>query len=274
MEDASRRISILVAEDNDLYRRGLVSVLADRAFAVLGSASVGADAVRMTAELQPDVVLLDLVLADGDSIPRIAEMIEAHPGVKVVVLSSSSDRDSFLRSLRAGAAGFLSKDQSPVGPRARAARAAAGRGADLAAAHDAPRRRGPPRGSPARDRGARARSRPPDAAPARDPAHARERRHDGRASRPSSTSRSRPCAGTSSRSCASSACARAPTPSRASRSSRPYSVDRACARSTSAWAGTSAIRSRRCATRSPASRGCRASSSTPSPRPTRARRSA
>ncbi|MDX6571780.1 MAG: hypothetical protein QOC86_936, partial [Gaiellales bacterium] len=105
MEDASRRISILVAEDNDLYRRGLVSVLADRGFAVLGSASVGSEAVRMTAELQPDVVLLDLVLSDGDSIPRIAEMIEAHPRVKVVVLSSSSDRDSFLRSLRAGAAG-------------------------------------------------------------------------------------------------------------------------------------------------------------------------
>ena len=78
-EDATRRISILVAEDNDLYRQGLVSVLADRAFAVLGSASLGSDAVRMTAELQPDVVLLDLVLADGDSIPRIAEMIEAHP---------------------------------------------------------------------------------------------------------------------------------------------------------------------------------------------------
>ena len=114
-EDATRRISILVAEDNDLYRRGLISVLADRAFAVLGSASLGSDAVRMTAELQPDVVLLDLVLADGDSIPRISEMIEAHPGVKVVVLSSSSDRDSFLRSLRAGAAGFLSKDQSPSG---------------------------------------------------------------------------------------------------------------------------------------------------------------
>ena len=92
MEDASRRISILVAEDNDLYRRGLVSVLADRAFAVLGSASLGADAVRMTAELQPDVVLLDLVLADGDSIPRIAEMIEAHPGVKVVVLRSEERR--------------------------------------------------------------------------------------------------------------------------------------------------------------------------------------
>jgi DNA-binding NarL/FixJ family response regulator len=103
-EDDTRRISILVAEDNDLYRRGLISVLADRAFAVLGSASLGSDAVRMTAELQPDVVLLDLMLADGDSIPRISEMIEAHPGVKVVVLSSSSDRDSFLRSLRAGGA--------------------------------------------------------------------------------------------------------------------------------------------------------------------------
>jgi DNA-binding NarL/FixJ family response regulator len=114
-DDALRRISILVAEDNDLYRRGLVSVLADRGFAVLGSTAIGADAVRMTSDLLPDVVLLDLVLADGDSIPRIAEILEAHPGAKVVVLSSSSDRDSFLRSLRAGAAGFLSKDQSPPG---------------------------------------------------------------------------------------------------------------------------------------------------------------
>ena len=107
-------------------------MLADRGFAVLGSASVGADAVRMTAELQPDVVLLDLVLADGDSIPRIAEMLEAHPGVKVVVLSSSSDRD-VVPALAARRRRRLPL-QGPValGPRARAARAAAGRGADLA----------------------------------------------------------------------------------------------------------------------------------------------
>src|SRR6478752_3496127 len=126
LEDASRRISILVAEDNDLYRRGLVSVLADRAFAVLGSASVGADAVRMTAELQPDVVLLDLVLADGDSIPRIAEMIEASRGGRLPLQGSVAVR-----------------------ARARPARAPARRGADLPAAHDAPGRRGSARGSPA-----------------------------------------------------------------------------------------------------------------------------
>ena len=137
-----------------------------------------ADAVRMTAELQPDVVLLDLGLADGDSIPRIAEMLEAHPGVKVVVFSSSADRDSFLRSLRAGAAGFLSRTVAPR-PRARAARAAAGRGpiSRLLTMHLVTRSAAR---SPARDRGARARSRPPHAAPARDPAHARGRRNDGR----------------------------------------------------------------------------------------------
>ena len=178
-DDAPRRISILVAEDNDLYRRGLVSVLADRGFAVLGSASLGADAVRMTAELQPDVVLLDLALADGDSIPRIAEMIQAHPGVKVVVLSSSSDRDSFLRSLRAGAAGFLSKDQSPSGLE----RALHGllRGeapiTRLLTMHLWTRCAARIAGASSRRC---ARPRPPDAAPARDPAHARRGLDHGR----------------------------------------------------------------------------------------------
>ena len=198
----------------------------------------------MTAELLPDVVLLDLVLADGDSIPRISEMLEAHPGVKVVVLSSSSDRDSFLRSLRAGAAGFLSKDQSPPGLE----RALHGllRGeapiSRVLTMHlvDEVRRE---------DRRREIAALVPDrdhltprqleilrmlAGGATTVGIATELYLSVETVRWHIKSILRKL-GVRSRA----------MPSRASRSSRPYNVDRACARSTSAWAGTSAIRLRR-----------------------------
>ena len=109
------RITILVCEDSDLYRRGLIAVLDDRSFDVVGTALTTEDAVRLSAEHQPDIVLLDVELADGDSISSIARVHEVSTESKVVVLSPAPNREIVLRALRAGASGLLGKDQSPEG---------------------------------------------------------------------------------------------------------------------------------------------------------------
>ena len=109
------RVTILVCEDSDLYRRGLIAVLADRSFDVIGTALTGDDAVLLAREHAPDIVLLDVELADGDAIPVIPRIHEVSPSSRIVVLSPAPDRETVLRSLRAGAAGLLGKDQSPEG---------------------------------------------------------------------------------------------------------------------------------------------------------------
>ncbi len=109
------RITILVCEDSDLYRRGLIAVLDDRSFDVVGTALTTEDSVRLSEEHLPDVVLLDVELADGDSITSIARIHAVSSESKVVVLSPAPDREIVLRALRAGASGLLGKDQSPEG---------------------------------------------------------------------------------------------------------------------------------------------------------------
>ena len=109
------RITILVCEDSDLYRRGLIAVLDDRSFDVVGTALTTDEAVLLAGEHLPDVVLLDVELADGDSISSIARVHEVSSESRVVVLSPAPNREIVLRALRAGASGLLGKDQSPEG---------------------------------------------------------------------------------------------------------------------------------------------------------------
>lgn len=109
------RITILVCEDSDLYRRGLIAVLDDRSFDVVGTALTTDETVLLAGEHLPDVVLLDVELADGDSISSIARVHEVSSESRVVVLSPAPNREIVLRALRAGASGLLGKDQSPEG---------------------------------------------------------------------------------------------------------------------------------------------------------------
>ena len=108
-------IRVLVAEDSDLYRRGLVAVLSDRGFDVVAVVAHVSELLVTVERYRPQVILLDLELADGDSVPAIPAILEIDSEVKIVALAAETDRESVLRSLRAGAAGYLGKDQSPEG---------------------------------------------------------------------------------------------------------------------------------------------------------------
>jgi len=116
-------IRVLIADDHPLARAGLEHLLgALDDVTLVGAASGGDEAVRLAAEHDPDVVLMDLEMPDMDGI-ETTEALRASRAA-VVVLTSFSDRERILAALDAGAVGYLLKDADPE-ELARAIRAAA-----------------------------------------------------------------------------------------------------------------------------------------------------
>ena len=108
------QVRILVVDDQPLFRRGLIAVLEAGGLTVVGAASSVREAVDVAVRAQPDLVVADLRLADGsgvDLVRRLADMEGAPP--RVVILTESRDPGDMLTALRAGAAGYLTKDQPP-----------------------------------------------------------------------------------------------------------------------------------------------------------------
>ena len=104
-------IRVLLADDHGVIRDGLgrlISALEDVELA--GVAADGAEAVRRCAELEPDVVLMDLDMPVLDGIEATKQIVAAHPDVAVLVLTSFSDRPRIMGALEAGACGYLLKD--------------------------------------------------------------------------------------------------------------------------------------------------------------------
>ena len=108
---SSGRIRIVVVDDHEVIRHGVREVLKTEGdMDVVGEAACGSDAIRLAEELQPDVMLLDVKLADFDG-PEVCERVLAvAPRTAVIMLTSYLQDGIILRSLTAGATGFLIKD--------------------------------------------------------------------------------------------------------------------------------------------------------------------
>ncbi|HET6738621.1 MAG TPA: response regulator transcription factor [Kribbella sp.] len=104
-------LRVVVADDQTVVREGLVTLLKLLpGIDVIAAASDGLEAVRLVAEHDPDVLLVDLRMPTMDGVEATRQVRTDHPRTEVVVLTTYSDDDSVLSALRAGARGFLTKD--------------------------------------------------------------------------------------------------------------------------------------------------------------------
>jgi DNA-binding NarL/FixJ family response regulator len=107
-------ITVLIADDHPVVRQGLAVLFeVQDDIALVGQASDGAEAVRLTLELDPDVLLLDLMLPGLDGLGVLARLRAADSRTRVLVLTSAGGSARPALALQAGATGFLYKDVDP-----------------------------------------------------------------------------------------------------------------------------------------------------------------
>lgn len=106
-------IRVLIADDHHVVRGGLRALLeTEEDIIVVGEASDGVEAVLKTRSLNPDVVLLDLVMPRKNGIEAIQDIKHENPEARILVLTSFSDDDKVFAAIKAGALGYLLKDSS------------------------------------------------------------------------------------------------------------------------------------------------------------------
>ncbi|MBB5078431.1 response regulator [Nonomuraea endophytica] len=107
-------IRVLVADDQALVRAGVRMLLqAAGGMEVVGEAVDGAEAERLAAQLTPDVILMDLRMPRVDGLEATRRILAAAPSAKIVVLTTFAEDANVYAALRAGALGFLVKDDEP-----------------------------------------------------------------------------------------------------------------------------------------------------------------
>lgn len=108
-------IRVLIADDHTVVRKGLSTLLSTEKYGieVIGEASNGQDAILMSRQLEPDVILMDLVMPGKSGLEAIPEIKQNQPQARILVLTSFADDENITQAIRAGAYGFLLKDTSP-----------------------------------------------------------------------------------------------------------------------------------------------------------------
>jgi two-component system, NarL family, response regulator LiaR len=108
------KIKILVVDDHAVVRNGLRFMIGNNPeFELAGEARSGEEAVRLAAQLSPDLILMDLVMEGMGGIQAIAEIKARTPEARILVLTSFGDDDKVFPAIKAGAMGYLLKDSSP-----------------------------------------------------------------------------------------------------------------------------------------------------------------
>jgi DNA-binding NarL/FixJ family response regulator len=108
------RPRVLITDDQTLFRSGLAKLLeADKRIEVIGEAGDGEEAIEMVDSMSPDVVLMDLKMPNLDGVEATARITQAHPEVKVLVLTTFDADNHFIQALKAGASGYVLKDSEP-----------------------------------------------------------------------------------------------------------------------------------------------------------------
>jgi DNA-binding NarL/FixJ family response regulator len=107
-------ISILIADDHPIVRQGLQTMLEPKPiFKIIGEAKNGQEALIKFFDLQPDILILDLIMPGIDTIEIIKQIKEKDKQARILVLTSSNDEQKVIDTIRAGATGYILKDSTP-----------------------------------------------------------------------------------------------------------------------------------------------------------------
>jgi DNA-binding NarL/FixJ family response regulator len=111
-ESTNGMLRVLLVEDDERFADSVRAVLsADGRFELVGWARDGGDAVELSEELSPDLVLVDIGLPTMDGVTATREIKKRCPAAQIVMLTGSSERDDFERAERAGAIGYVAKEE-------------------------------------------------------------------------------------------------------------------------------------------------------------------
>jgi two-component system, NarL family, response regulator LiaR len=107
-------IRVLIADDHHIVRRGLATLLAPRnKMTVVGEAANGREAVQLAQTLQPDVIVMDLLMPELTGVEAIRAIKQTQPEARILVLASFAERGDIQAALQAGALGYLLKATPP-----------------------------------------------------------------------------------------------------------------------------------------------------------------
>jgi len=103
----------VLVDDQDMVRRGLsVFLKAYEDFELVGEATNGRDAVSLCHKLLPDIVLMDIYMPEMDGVTATQQIIQRHPAIRVIALTSLRDDQMVARMMHAGAVDYIVKDAS------------------------------------------------------------------------------------------------------------------------------------------------------------------
>ena len=111
---SASRTRVMVVDDHPIVRNGLRDVLeASGRCEVVGSAEDGEEALRTMQRLEPQVIVMDVIMPNKDGIDACREIMEVLPGTRVLMLAASSEMDAVIEAVAAGATGYLQKYSQP-----------------------------------------------------------------------------------------------------------------------------------------------------------------
>jgi two-component system, NarL family, response regulator LiaR len=112
--ETAEKVRLLIVDDHSMVREGVKMYLGfDNNLEVVGEASNGAEALEQAAKLQPDVVLMDLIMPVMDGVTTIGELKKRHPDIEIIALTSVLEDEKVIGAVQAGATGYLLKDSKP-----------------------------------------------------------------------------------------------------------------------------------------------------------------
>jgi DNA-binding NarL/FixJ family response regulator len=113
--NGGKQIRVILADDHALFRAGIRALLQTvPGIEIVAEAADGREALRLIAAGHPDVIVLDMMMPNLNGLDAAARIARAFPSTRVVILSMRPDEDSVLRTLRAGALGYVVKSDDPA----------------------------------------------------------------------------------------------------------------------------------------------------------------